>query len=231
MDSQNIYWTFSAAAQSIAAFIGFMTAGFFFVYEKISFQGDDDETLIEINKALQKKYYNILKTLLYLTGGTIIFCLLISFLNGHDFGFKIVLIILCSLLIIVTISWAIYFVIQIIDPAKIKKTAIRISSKEKSLSDIKKESNKSVSEFLMKFIELERRIRKLAEQNDMPMSFRNVPLNKYLDFLEAVQKISKEQSIKISELMRTRNYAVHGQSTYIDNRLIQSLDELLEEIE
>lgn len=32
MESQNVYWAFSAAALAIAAFIGFMPAGSFFIY-------------------------------------------------------------------------------------------------------------------------------------------------------------------------------------------------------
>jgi len=230
MNSANIYWTFSTAAQAIATFIGFLLAGFFFVYEKIAIQSEQDETLIDINIELHKNFHSILKTLLYLTASTIILCLFITFSNGYDWPLKWVLIIMCSLLIIVTISWAIYFVITVIDPEKFKKAANRISSKQKILFNVKKESAKSVSEFLMKFIELEKRLRKLAELNNMPI-YRSVPLVKYIDYLLSIQKITETQHRDITELTRTRNYALHGQSTYIDNRLVESLEKILTEIE
>ncbi|MDD5363521.1 MAG: hypothetical protein PHN88_15470 [Ignavibacteria bacterium] len=230
MNSQNIFWTFSTAAQAIAAFIGFLTAGFFFVYEKIASQSEADETLLEIIEELLKSYHSKIKTLIYLTGLTIMFCLFITFINGFNWRIEMALVIICSILIIITIIWASFFVITITDPSNIKKTARRITIKDKSLFDIKNESTESVSEFLRKFLELEKRLRKLAEENDMPMNYRSVPLIKYIDYLETIHKITLIQFRVISELIRTRNVAVHTQSEFIDKRLIKSLDNLLIDI-
>ena len=72
----HIYWLFSSAAQAIAAFIGFLSAGFFFVYDHMQRQVDKDETLVEIYDELKKQYYRRLEWLLVFTGLTIVSSLL-----------------------------------------------------------------------------------------------------------------------------------------------------------
>jgi hypothetical protein len=78
----NIYWTFGSAAQAIEAFIGFITAGFFFVYDRMDKYIESDETLEEVYSDIRGQYYKRLKTLLILTGFSIIFSLIVVYINA-----------------------------------------------------------------------------------------------------------------------------------------------------
>lgn len=55
--AENIYWAFSSSAQAVAAFIGFICAGFFFSHDRMDRKVDKDETLLEIYTNIKKKAF------------------------------------------------------------------------------------------------------------------------------------------------------------------------------
>lgn len=62
--ADNIYWTFSSSAQAVAAFIGFISAGFFFSHDRMDREMDRDETLIEIYSDIKSQHFKKLRLLL-----------------------------------------------------------------------------------------------------------------------------------------------------------------------
>ena len=57
MTNDNIYWLFSAAAQSISAFVAFLLTGYALVHTLMEAAREKDDTLEEIHAALSKKYH------------------------------------------------------------------------------------------------------------------------------------------------------------------------------
>lgn len=84
--ADNVYWLFSSSAQAIAAFIGFLAAGFFFSYDLMDKQVEKDETLEVIYVDIKNQYFKRLKALFILTGFSILLSLGVVFINGYDFG-------------------------------------------------------------------------------------------------------------------------------------------------
>src|SRR5436190_8467332 len=84
MAHDNIYWFFSSSAQSIAAFIGFLAAGFFFAHEILDRHVEKDSSLEEIYADIKIQYYTQLKVLFILTGLSISLSLIVIYLNGFE---------------------------------------------------------------------------------------------------------------------------------------------------
>jgi len=82
----NIYWLFSSSAQAIAAFVGFLAAGFFFIHDRIDKEIEKDETLEDVYHEIKNQHYKRLKLLLILTGWSIILSLFVVFINGYNIG-------------------------------------------------------------------------------------------------------------------------------------------------
>jgi len=231
----NIYWLFSSSAQSIAALIGFLTAGFYFVLDKIDDQVIKDSTLTEINQELKRSHFKKLKILCLLTGASILLSLLLVFANNWNFCLKTPSIIFVSLINIITIAWAIIFVISIINPDNINKTAQKLISEDKDLfsSEIIFETDSiKIGDFIEKFVQLERIIRELDKLyelsyilNDKYKNF--IPLNELFKIMFQREMIDSQTLRDLYEVNKVRNLAAHGQIDRVDIRIGDIVDDLL----
>ena len=84
MSVDYIYWTFTAAAQSISAFVAFLVTGYAIVHSLMESARERDDTLEEVHTALLNSYHKKLTHLAWLTGLAIISSLLIVYFNRPD---------------------------------------------------------------------------------------------------------------------------------------------------
>ena len=123
-----------------------------------------DSTLDEINQEIKRSHFKKLKVLCVLTGASILLSLGLVFTNGFDYCLKTISVIIVSLINITTITWAIVFVIGIIDPDNINKAAKKLIKESKDLfgaenGDIK--DSIKIGDFIERFVQLEKIIREL----------------------------------------------------------------------
>ena len=83
-----IYWTFTAAAQSVAAFVGLLLAGYALVHSLMESARERDETLDEIHAALRMRFHRWLTLLAILTSLAIVSSLAVVFTNKWEFAGK-----------------------------------------------------------------------------------------------------------------------------------------------
>ena len=83
-----IYWTFTAAAQSVAAFVGLLLAGYALVHSLMESARERDETLEEIHSALRLRFHRWLTLLAILTSLAIVLSLVVVFTNRWEFPGK-----------------------------------------------------------------------------------------------------------------------------------------------
>lgn len=235
MGKDNIFWLFSSSAQSIAAFIGFITAGFYFVLSKIDSNPNQDNTLDEILLELKKKHFQKLKILCILTGFSIVLSLFMLYLNNCHIRFLNVYVILVFILNILTIGWAIYFVIDIINPDNIEKTANKLIKENKDINLPDQVNSIKIGQFLEKFIKLENFVRGafkklgLVEiQEEKGKSY--LKLSDIFILLFQMGYITLETLSDLNEVNKIRNLAAHGQIDKIDIKYSNMLDELTEKI-
>jgi hypothetical protein len=233
----NIYWLFSSSAQAIAAFTGFLAAGFFFVYDRIDKQVEKDETLEEIYADIKIQYYTRLKTLFILTGLSIVFSLFIVYINAYDLGwFGIISKSVVALLNVVTIGWAIWFVIFIIDPDKVRQTAQKLIKENKEVFEPQTGETLSSELYLEKFIQLEKIIRSVASKYEIVSDgrgrYRNfLHVNEIMRALYLRKLITPQQLRDLSVASRVRNLAAHGEIQQIEAKQGNIVDNLINQLQ
>ncbi|MFP3596936.1 hypothetical protein [Chryseobacterium sp. SIMBA_029] len=233
--AENIYWAFSSSAQAVAAFIGFISAGFFFSHDRMDRAVERDETLLEIYKEIKDQHFKNLRNLLWFTGASIVFSLVVVFLNGFDTGCVMSgFALLVAALNIYTITKAVLLVIAMVDPGQVEKTADKLiveSTGEVSGGSPTKTITKG--EFLEKFIELEQLARKTLEsrayeQSDGAHGHRFLPFSEVIRQLSQLKVINWREAVKLMEVSKMRNLVSHGQLENIENRGEIALDELIQ---
>jgi len=206
------------------------------VQDKFDTLKSTDETLEPIIKELKHKNFIKLKVLCYLTGTSIISSISLVFLNKYYIPNFCVYVIAASVINIVTIIWAINFIITIINPDKIENTAKKLISQNKDLNAGNESDTIKIGEFLEKFIKLENLVRnsfsKLGfeiqvEKNEKP-PYRLHDLFMMLFQLELIQLDTLGQ---LNEINRIRNLAAHGQIERVDKKYDIMLDDLIQRID
>lgn len=236
MNSDNIYWYFSTSAQSIAAFIGFLTAGFYFVQDKLDGLKSSDETLEPIIKEIKRNNFIKLKVLCLLTGASIITSIALVFLNKYEFkGFNFAVII-ASAINLVTIVWAIIFIISIVNPDRIENTAIKLIQENKDLNTPEETESMKIGEFLEKFIKLESLVRNSFFRLGISLQSEGngktiLRLHDIFTMLFQMEYINLETLSKLNEINKIRNLAAHGQIDRIDRKYESMLDDLINKID
>lgn len=230
----NVYWLFSSAAQSIAALIGFLAAGFTFAHERLDRQVEKDETLEEINERIKFEYYKRLSSLLKTTGFSIGCSLLAVFLNGYDLGALGLLIKwFVAILNLFTLLLGIRFVVYIIDPKKVKKVAEELIKEDRSIAPSQEPTTVTGGQFITRFIELERLIRNFVHQNitninDYGPVRGHEPLGRLITYLLRAEIINKEHAEILREISKVRNLAVHGEVPEVSAELLAKVNQLIQ---
>ncbi|MGQ7856585.1 hypothetical protein ACUN24_20300 [Pedobacter sp. WC2501] len=234
--ADNIYWVFSSSAQAVAAFIGFISAGFFFSHDRMDREVERDETLLEIYAEIKSQHFEKLCSLLWLTGLSIISSLLIVFVNGFDTGnFIYIFAFIVALLNGYTIFRAVTLVIDMVNPKKVEKTADKLI-KEETSSDVTGSStqNLSIGKFLEKFIELEQITRSLLEKkgganHSLSVSPKFLPFSTVIRQLSQLGIIKPTEFSRLSKVTKLRNLVSHGQMEKISTREGKIIDDLIQQ--
>lgn len=232
--SENIYWLFSSSAQAIAAFIGFLAAGFFFSYDLMDKQVEKDETLEVIYVDIKKQYFKRLRGLFILTGLSILLSLGVVFINGYDFGiYNIITAVIVGVINVVTVIWALTFVIFIIDPDKVKKTVEKLIKEDESVFEPKQGKSLTRESFLDGFNEMEKLLRDLAKKYRLESSnrFRDfLPIGQIIRSLYERGAITRESLRELSEMNKIRNLVAHGEINNLEQRIGDTLNKVRDEI-
>ncbi|SDP04547.1 hypothetical protein SAMN05428975_0125 [Mucilaginibacter sp. OK268] len=232
--ADNVYWLFSSSAQAIAAFIGFLAAGFFFAYDLMDKQVEKDETLEVIYVDIKNQYFKRLKALFILTGLSIILSLIVVFMNGYDFGtYNIIIAVIVGVVNVITVIWAITFVIFIIDPDKVKKTVEKLIKEDESVFEPTQGVSLTRANFLESFSELEKLLRDLGKKYRLESfgRFRDfMPLGQIIRSLYERGAINMESLRELSEMNKIRNLVAHGEINNIEQRIGDTLNKVRDEI-
>ena len=120
-----IYWAFSAAAQSISAFVALLLTGYALVHTLMESARERDDSLEEVHVMLRKTYHTRLRELAWLTGAAIVLSLIIAYTNRPGDPVSVWVQAAVALLDVLAISGGLYFVVSAIDPAKYQRAAAR----------------------------------------------------------------------------------------------------------
>ena len=219
MDENTMYWLFTTAPQAIAALVGIIFTGMFFMAESIDNRVRADQSLAEIGDSAKTALYKNMRIVAVLAAATIVYDLflvaIVKLMAGESFCLSRWLIIFFAALNFSTIICALLYVFQAVSPNYFNEIAKNLSSKYKS-----GEVDKQV--FLGHFIDFERVARSLPVIRQM--DGRYFSIRDILRVLVENQMITPNESRMMSEISKVRNLMVHGEPIEKVDRLFD--DEL-----
>lgn len=219
MERETMYWLFTTAPQAIAALVGIIFTGMFFMAESIDNRAKEDQTLADIAEAAKKVLYRNMRVVAILSITTIIYDLVLVGLmkiivNCHIFAEWAIGVF--AVLNLSTVITTFKYVFQAVNPGYFGKIAANLS-KEYEAGDVKSEV------FINHFIKFERAVRNLGVVNQMNARF--VGIRDILRILVSNEIITPDDGRRMVEINKIRNLIVHGEKIETVNRKYD--DELL----
>lgn len=225
MNNDNIYWLFSAASQSIAAFVAFLLTGYALVHSLMEAAREKDDTLEDIHLAWRKKYHFRLTLLAWVTGVAILMSLVMVFINRWEFSFKPPLMILTSIIDFIAVVGGLGFVVSMVNPTRYVRTAVKELEEKKSELSLTDQLTSS-GVFFEAFLHLERIIRDYLRTHDLYVPSKGAPRMSFSfrQMIEALLQNEKIDSEFFGELMKInkyRNLVFHGHVDKADQAMVE----------
>lgn len=222
MNSDYIYWTFSAAAQSISAFVALLLTGYALVHSLMESARDRDDSLDEVHANLRIKYHLRLTILAWLTGFAIILSLFVAYFNRLGSPISIWLQIPVALVDIASIAGGLCFVISIVNPDKYRRAAADVLSKVADQTIAIEPS----TTFFQKFLHLELLVRNYLHKNELYVPSRGAQkmsfsFRQMIEALYANGKIDSTQYGELLEINKYRNLVFHGHVKKVDPAMVK----------
>lgn len=216
-----IYWTFSAAAQSIAAFVAFLLTGYALVHNLMESASERDDTLEEVHNALRSTYHSRLSALAWLTGAAIVLSLVVVYVNRPTAPAPWFALLVVAAVDLAAVVAGLYFVVSIVDPRKYQRAAEKAI--EQAIGPVARRS--SSGDFFDAFLHLERLVREYLRDRDLYVPSRGVPRMSYsfrqmLEALRANEKIDGDFYRELLELNKYRNLVFHGHVSEVDGAMV-----------
>lgn len=225
MNNDHIYWVFSAAAQSISAFVAFLLTGFALVQTLMEAAREKDDTLEEIHFALRRKYHARLTLLAWVTGLAIILSLITVFANRWEFPSKAWLMGVTTIVDLVAVVGGLAFVVAIVNPAKYERTAAKVLEEKKAELSLTGERT-SAARFFGEFLHLERLARDYLRDRDLYVPSRGTPrmsfsFRQMIEALLQNEKIDPDFYEELMQINKYRNLVFHGHVDQADQTMVE----------
>lgn len=223
-----IYWTFSAASQSIAAFVALLLAGYALVHTLMESARERDDTLEEVHTELRSTYHRRLRELALLTGTAVVLSLLIVYLNRPGDPPPPGALILVALIDLAAVAFGLGFVVSIVNPAKYQKAAEKVLQDKTPPTGTSAKSN--ASEFFDAFLHLERLVRDFLRARDLYVPSRGAPRMSY-SFRQMIEALRQNEVVdralfnELLELNRYRNLVFHGHLDQAEAEMVRRVRE------
>lgn len=234
MSTEHIYWLFSAAAQSIAAFVAFLLTGYALVYTLMEAARERDDTLEDIHAAMRQSYHSRLRVLAWITGAAIVLSLLSIFINRWHFPGKTLLMAGTAFIDLSAIVGGLAFVISIVNPAKYERAAVAVLREKQSEFALTGEVTPA-HEFFSEFVKLEGLVRKHLETvSHLPGAARLRSLPSFREMIEVLRGTATIDEDSYNELLRIneyRNLVFHGHVHDVDVSMLQRVRRAARKIE
>jgi len=222
MTQEGAYWLFTASAQTVAAFVAFLLAGFALSLGMLDGAAQRDETLVEVTDALKRQYHGSIRFLSYLTGLAIVTNLAIVMIQGYAVPYHWSLPAVGMALNVVAIGLAIHFTVGLVDPDRVQKAARRLLAARPAPPAPVPTTN--VADFLAAFIPVERKLRDVAYAAEMladrSEEQRFVSFSRLVQLLAARRLITPGVAERLSALARYRNLVVHGHVESVEQEMV-----------
>ncbi len=233
MSNDYIYWAFSAASQSISAFVAFLLTGYALVHSMMESARASDDSLEEIHAALKVSHHRSLTTLAWITGSAIVLSLVVVYLNRSNAAVSGWWQAIVALVDLAAVVGGLWFVISIVDPRKYQKAAKKVLHETTvSVSG----TQAPASEFFAAFLHLERVVREYLQQRELYVPSRGAPRMSY-SFRQMIEALLQNEVIdrqffdELLEINKYRNLVFHGHVNDADPQMVRRVRDIAAKIE
>jgi predicted DNA-binding ribbon-helix-helix protein len=230
-----IYWTFSAAAQSISAFVALLLAGYALVNTLMESAREQDDSLDEIHSALRIKFHKWLRALAAITGGAIVLSLAVAYFNRPGLPVHGAALAIVALIDVVAIVGGLAFAVAIVDPRKYQKAAAR-ELRQGAQEAVQVQRDVSASEFFDAFLHLEKMVRDYLRKYELYIPSRGAPRMSF-SFRQMIEALLQNERIdraffdELQDINKHRNLVFHGHVTSVDPANVERVRRATERIE
>lgn len=214
MNTDYVFWTFSAAAQSVSAFVALLLTGYALVLSLMDAVREKDDSLEDIHASLRAHYHRRLTWLAWLTGVAIVLSLVIVYLNRSEHAVSGWLQSVGAGVDLAAVGSGLAFVVTIIDPKKYQKAAAEVLDQEAGASQ--NGGTRPAGEFLDAFLHLERLIRDFLKTHELYVPQRanstrvSYSYRQMIDALLQNEKVDRPLFNELLEIGKYRNLVFHG---------------------
>lgn len=212
MDRNALDWLFSTAPQALAALVGLIFAGVAFIIGAIDKQVKQDDSSEDILLSMKMQIHADMKMLFLLSGVSIISDFFLLALNSIQEGFVfssegqfspyLTVAAIVLVMNVATLIYSLWFIIKVASPDFFSKTV-------KHLSQLEREGDVEVKEYLVAFIEMEKALRTLSIFY-VPKGEKQPSVNEMLKELKYRQLMDARDVDDMFSLTRLRNLIMHG---------------------
>lgn len=222
MSVDYIYWAFSAAAQSISAFVAFLLTGYALVHSLMEVARERDDTLEEVHAALRKSYHERLTILAWLTGAAIVLSLVVAYCNRPGAPVATWAQVVVAVIDLAAIAGGLYFVVSIVDPGKYQRAAAKALKQIAEPAATVSPSN----DFFEAFLHLERLVREYLRDRELYVPSKGAPrmsfsFRQMIEALRVNEKIDGSFYEELLEINKYRNLVFHGHVTQVDAGMLK----------
>jgi hypothetical protein len=226
MNTDYVYWTFTAAAQCVSTFVALLLTGYALVLSQIEAARDRDESLAEIHTALRASYHARLTVLAWLTALAVLLSLLVVWDNRSDHLAPAWMMGAAAASDIVAMVAGLAFVVTIIDPARYQKAAERELEQQQQQEENRSGTVTSAEVFFKAFRQLERALREQIKRQGLgaepgaeskgPSSVRQMA-TALLDN----STITEDFHAELLQVAKYRNLVFHGHVKEADTGMVE----------
>ena len=224
-DVENLYWLFSASAQSIATFFAFILAGYtIFVSMMNDGFREKDDSLIEIIEEEKRTIFKKIKVLSIIVGFSLLMNLTMIYVNGSNFDKKTDLVIITILSTILAVILGVWIVVIIINPKKNKQIAEKLIYKDKRFNQ--SGSKRNEQEFFSAFIEFEKKLRDYITNYNVYVKSKQPQFPSFRDIISTfyyTKMIDGRTYEELLELNKYRNLLFHGHINEASETMVEKV--------
>ena len=230
-----IYWTFTAAAQSVAAFVGLLLAGYALAHSLMESSRERDETLDEIYTALRLTWHRWLTLLAVLTCLAIVLSMIVVFTNRWEFPGKYLFAALVAAVDLASVVCGLAFIVETTHPRRYIVTAEKVLAARQPELHLSGETV-PVGRFFEFTTRLERALRKLVASAELfieepPAGRRTHSVRQLTDALLANERIDADFHRELGVLQQYRNLVYHGHVSTADKSMLDRVQAATKRLE
>jgi len=239
ISQNNAFYLFSTAAQTIAAFIALIIAGYTFANSAFDKNEKNDETYFETQQIFKNKYYFLLTILGIITVIAIVLNLISIIFVENIYYDTCLLFFITFVFTLASVFGGLMFIFEVLDPDKYLKTAKLLSNKlENSFQEgnqnfVKEQTESKYRDrkitkmnFIDDFIKFEKEMRQFIKKKQMIRNIQYMGIKQMANDLlklEVIDRIMYNRILLVSDI---RNMVVHGQIETVDEEVARDLRRL-----